>query len=348
MRTRGPVTELVSATPTLRTEHSFWVPTPPMLHNHGNYVCSLGQVVRWLGKQAEELGVDIFPATPAAGVLYSGGSDEAAADPHAHVIGIVTADAGIGKNGEPKDSFAPGMEIVGKQTLFAEGARGSCSEDVMARFNLRAGCDPQTFGLGIKEVWRVPEGRCKPGLIQHTLGWPLPTDVYGGSFLCEEEAGSAAAVWGGAARLSCSLSSPCADHMAPDLVLLGFAVGLDYKNPYLSPYEEFQRCAARRRGALPCFAASRSSSPAASRRFKHHPRIRAHIEGGECIQYGARVINEGGFQSIPKLTFPGGALIGCSAGARGVTEWVRRMAQYPRCVWQASSMSRRSRGRTRR
>ena len=180
-------------TPPSRTEHSFWVPTPPMLHNHGNYVCSLGQVVRWLGKQAEELGVDIFPATPAASVLYSGGED--AADPHAHVIGIVTADAGIGKNGEPKDSFAPGMEIVGKQTLFAEGARGSCSEDLMARFNLRAGCDPQTFGLGIKEVWRVPEGRCKPGLIQHTLGWPLPTDVYGGSFLCEYEEAAAGAGW---------------------------------------------------------------------------------------------------------------------------------------------------------
>jgi electron-transferring-flavoprotein dehydrogenase len=176
--------------------------------------------------------------------------------------GIVTADAGVGKDGQRKDSFAPGMEILGKQTLFAEGARGSCSEDLMARFNLRAGCDPQTYGLGLKEVWRVPAEKCRPGFIQHTLGWPLPRDVYGGSFLY---------------------------HMAPDLVLIGFAVGLDYANPYLNPYQEFQR-------------------------FKHHPRIRQHLEGGECIQYGARVINEGGLQSIPKLTFPGGALIGCSAG----------------------------------
>lgn len=176
-----------------------------MLHNHGNYVCSLGQVVRWLGKEAEALGVDIFPATPAADVLYSG--EAGASDPKAHVIGaarrvpcsqptrsahalllllaagIVTADAGIGKDGQPKDSFAPGMEIVGKQTLFAEGARGSCSEDLMARFKLRAQCDPQTYGLGLKEVWRIPEAKCKPGFIQHTLGWPLPRDVYGGSFL---------------------------------------------------------------------------------------------------------------------------------------------------------------------
>ena len=262
--------------------------------------------------------MDVFPATPAAGVLYSGDGDA-----NAHVIGtmwqhvcmaraalltfthfllavgIVTADVGIGKDGEPKDSYAPGMEIVGKQTLFAEGARGSCSEDIMARFRLRAGCDPQTFGLGLKEVWRIPADRCQPGLIQHTLGWPLPTDVYGGSFLY---------------------------HMAPDLVLLGFAVGLDYKNPYLHPYQEFQRCvpgAHTQTSNRDLEHASVSDSVHASAydsqypftsRFKHHPQIRKHIEGGECVQYGARVINEGGFQSIPKLTFPGGALIGCSAG----------------------------------
>ncbi|RYG50226.1 electron transfer flavoprotein-ubiquinone oxidoreductase [archaeon] len=154
------------------------------------------------------------------------------------------------------------MEILGKQTLFAEGVRGSCSEDLMARFNLREGKDPQTYGLGIKEVWRIPAEKCRPGYIQHTFGWPLPTDVYGGSFLY---------------------------HMEPDLVLVGFAVGLDYANPYLSPYQEFQQ-------------------------WKHHPLVRAHLEGGECIQYGARCINEGGFQSVPKLTFPGGALLGCSAG----------------------------------
>lgn len=241
----------------LTERSSYWVPTPPILHNHHNYICSLGQVVRWLGKQAEELGVDVFPATPAAGVMFGpkGG-------PSAHVMGIVTADAGVGKDGKRKDSFAPGMEIVGKQTLFAEGARGSCSEDLMTRFALRSGCDSQSYGLGLKEVWRIPAEKCRPGYIQHTLGWPLPSDVYGGSFLY---------------------------HMAPDLVLVGLVVGLDYANPYINPYQEFQR-------------------------FKHHPRIADHLKGGECIQYGARVINEGGFQSIPKLTFPGGALIGCSAG----------------------------------
>jgi electron-transferring-flavoprotein dehydrogenase len=153
---------------------------------------------------------------------------------HSKRSGIVTADAGVGKDGQPKDAFAPGMEIVGKQTLFAEGARGSCSEDLMARFSLRSGCDPQTYGLGIKEVWRIPAEKCRPGYIQHTLGWPLPSDVYGGSFLY---------------------------HMGPDLVLLGFAVGLDYANPYLNPYQEFQR-------------------------FKHHPLIAAHLEGGQCVQYG--------------------------------------------------------------
>ena len=221
----------------------------------------MGQVVKWLGKQAEDLGVDIFPGSPVSEVLYAGGTG-AGGTTGGHVIGVATADVGIGKNGERKDSFARGMEIMGKQTLFGEGARGSCSETLMKRFALRAGCDPQTFGLGLKEVWRMPAGTTRPGYIQHSVGWPLSHDVYGGSFLY---------------------------HMAPDLVLIGLVVGLDYKNPYLNPYAEFQR-------------------------WKHHPRVSAHLKGGECIQYGARVINEGGFQSIPKLTFPGGALIGCSAG----------------------------------
>ena len=240
----------------LTEKRSIRLPTPPSLHNSGNFVCSLGQVVRWLGKQAEELGVDIFPGTPVSEVLYS--------EPgrNGHVIGVATADVGIGKDGNKKESFSRGMEILGRQTLFAEGARGSCSEGVMARFNLREGKDPQTYGLGLKEVWRIPTAKARPGYIQHTLGWPLPTDVYGGSFLY---------------------------HMAPDLVLVGFVVGLDYANPFISPYSEFQR-------------------------WKHHPRVAKHLEGGECLTYGARVINEGGFQSIPKLTFPGGALIGCSAG----------------------------------
>jgi len=169
---------------------------------------------------------------------------------------------GIGKDGHPKDTFMRGMELRAKQTLFAEGARGSCSEEVIKNFDLRKDCDMQSYGLGIKEVWEIPEENLKPGTIQHTIGWPLDMKTYGGSFLY---------------------------HMKPNFILIGMVVGLDYQNPYLSPYEEFQR-------------------------FKHHPDVKKHLEGGECVAYGARVINEGGFQAIPKLTFPGGALIGCSAG----------------------------------
>jgi electron-transferring-flavoprotein dehydrogenase len=243
----------------LTQRHALPLPTPPSLQNHGNYICSLGQVVRWLGKQAEEAGVDVFPGSPVAEVLYSNG---AAAGGGGHVVGVATADVGIARDGSRKASYGRGMEILGRQTLFAEGARGSCSEELMRRYSLREGKEPQTYGLGLKEVWRVPAKSARPGLVQHTLGWPLPQDVYGGSFLY---------------------------HMAPDLVLVGFVVGLDYANPYLSPYSEFQR-------------------------WKHHPTVARHLQGGECLSYGARVINEGGFQAIPKLTFPGGALIGCSAG----------------------------------
>lgn len=228
------------------------------MHNEGNYIISLGKLCSWLGEQAEELEVDIFPGFAASEVLY----DSAGA-----VKGIATADVGIGKDGQPKDGlFARGMEIHAKQTLFGEGARGSCSETVMKQFDLRANCDPQTFGLGLKEVWQIPEEKHEPGKVVHTLGWPLQSDTYGGSFLY---------------------------HMTGDegepLVLVGFVVGLDYANPYLSPYQEFQR-------------------------WKAHPSVKQELEDGECLTYGARVINEGGIQSIPKLTFPGGALIGCSAG----------------------------------
>jgi electron-transferring-flavoprotein dehydrogenase len=237
------------------TERGSWrLPTPPMLHNTGNYICSLGQVVRWLGREAEAAGVDVFPGSPVSEVLYAPGGG--------HVVGVATADAGVGKDGVAKGSFSRGMAILGRQTLFAEGARGSCSQELMAKFSLRAGADPQTYGLGLKEVWRLPPGRTKPGLVQHTLGWPLQRSVYGGSFLY---------------------------HLAPDLVLAGFVVGLDYKNPYVNPYAEFQR-------------------------WKHHPAVAKHLEGGECVQYGARVINEGGLQAVPKLAFPGGALVGCAAG----------------------------------
>lgn len=226
---------------------------PPMLHNHGNYIISLGQLVRWLGEQAEEMGVEIYPGMAASEVLYrQDGSVE----------GVGLRDMGIGKDGAPKDHFERGMGLRGRQTLFSEGARGSCSEDLIKKFDLRANCDMQNYALGIKEVWEIPEEKCKPGLVQHSAGWPLESSTYGGSFLY---------------------------HQAPNKVLLGFAVGLDYKNPYLSPYQELQR-------------------------WKHHPDVLKHIEGGECVSYGARVINEGGYQAIPKLTFPGGALIGCSAG----------------------------------
>jgi len=237
------------------------LPTVPMLHNEGNFVTSLGRLARWLGAQAEALGVDVLAGAPVAEVLYSGGRDAAGAGV-GHVVGVATADAGVGRDGRRKDSFARGMEVRAKQTLLAEGAKGSCTEEVAERFELRDGRDPQTYGLGLKEVWRVPKERLRPGYIQHSLGWPLQHSVYGGSFLY---------------------------HMQPDLVLLGMVVGLDYANPYVSPYREFQR-------------------------WKHHPEVRRHIEGGECIQYGARVINEGGLQAIPKLTFPGGALVGCAAG----------------------------------
>jgi electron-transferring-flavoprotein dehydrogenase len=232
---------------------------PKTLHNHGNYITSLGQVTRWMAEQAEELGVEIFPGFAASEVLY---------DDNGAVVGIATRDQGVGKDGQPKDSFTRGYELRGRQTLFGEGVRGSCSLEVEKKFGLREAADatPQTYGLGIKEVWEIPEENLKPGHIQHSLGWPLqigPMDkVYGGSFLY---------------------------HMKPNKILLGMVVGLDYENPYLSPYEEFQR-------------------------WKTHPDIKKHLEGGTVVAYGARCINEGGYQAIPKLTFPGGALIGCSAG----------------------------------
>lgn len=231
---------------------------PPQLHNNGNYIISLSQLVRWLGEQAEELGVEIYPGFAASEVLYS--------EDGTSVIGVATRDVGIAKDETVKDSFERGIELHAKQTLFSEGVRGSCSESVMAHFGLREGVDEQTYGLGIKEVWEVPEAQHTPGFVQHTLGWPLQTSpfekTFGGSFLY---------------------------HMEPNLVLVGFVVGLDYENPHLSPYLEFQR-------------------------WKHHPVVAKHLEGGRCISYGARALNEGGYHAIPKLTFPGGALIGCSAG----------------------------------
>ncbi|GBG30209.1 Electron transfer flavoprotein-ubiquinone oxidoreductase, mitochondrial [Hondaea fermentalgiana] len=226
---------------------------PPTLHNHGNYIISLNLLTRWLGAKAEEMGVEIYPGFPAAEVLYN----EAGG-----VVGVATGDMGISKAGEVKDTFMRGMELRAKQTVFAEGARGSCSEDVIRKFDLRKDSDMQSYGLGVKEIWRIPKEKHQRGLIQHTFGWPLDSATYGGSFMY---------------------------HHGEDEIFIGFVVGADYKNPYLSPYQEFQR-------------------------FKHHPKVKQYLEGGERISYGARVINEGGFQAIPKLTMPGGVLVGCSAG----------------------------------
>ena len=236
----------------LTETRSYKLPTPPQMNNHGNYIVSLGNVVRWLGQQAEALGVEIYPGFAATELLEEEG----------RIVGIATGDMGIGKTGEPTDGFQRGMELRARYTLFAEGCRGSLSKQLMARFDLRRRKDPQTYAIGIKELWEIPAENHRPGLIEHSLGWPLGSSVYGGSFLY---------------------------HFGDNLVSYGFVIGLDYKNPWLSPFDEMQR-------------------------FKTHPDVRKHFEGGRRISYGARALNEGGFQSIPKLTFPGGLLIGDAAG----------------------------------
>jgi electron-transferring-flavoprotein dehydrogenase len=229
------------------------LPTPPQMHNAGNYIASLGNLCRWLAQEAEALGVEIFPGFAAARVLY----DAAGA-----VVGVATGDQGIGRDGKPTANHQPGADLRARYTFFAEGCRGSLSEQLMARFDLRKDCGPQTYGIGLKELWEVAPEKHQPGLIVHTVGWPLDGATYGGSFLY---------------------------HLDNNQVAVGFVVGLDYANPHLSPFEEFQR-------------------------FKTHPAIRATFEGACRVAYGARALNEGGVQAIPKLVFPGGALIGCSAG----------------------------------
>ncbi|GGY96261.1 dehydrogenase [Pseudoduganella plicata] len=226
---------------------------PKCLENHGNYVISLGNVTRWLGQQAESLGVEIFPGFPAAEILYN---DDGA------VKGVATGNMGVRRDGEPGPDFQLGMELHGKYTLFAEGSRGHLGKQLMAKYDLNKGKDPQAYGIGIKELWEIDPAKHKPGLVIHTSGWPLAHDTYGGSFLY---------------------------HMENNQVVVGYVVGLNYQNPYLSPYEEFQR-------------------------YKTHPEIRQFFEGGKRISYGARAITAGGLQSLPKLVFPGGALIGCDAG----------------------------------
>ncbi len=237
----------------LTTEKAYKLPTPPQMHNDGNYIVSLGNVVRWLGEQAEALGVEIYPGFAASEVLYNADGS---------VKGIATGDMGVEKNGEPGPNYQPGIELHARQTVFSEGCRGSLTKGLFSKFNLREGVDPQTYGIGIKELWEVRPEVHQQGLTMHTVGWPVSTDVYGGSFLY---------------------------HLENNQVAVGFVVGLDYSNPHLSPYEEFQR-------------------------FKTHPEIRKVFEGGRRIAYGARALNEGGFQSVPKLSFPGGVLIGDTAG----------------------------------
>ncbi|MEQ8824770.1 MAG: electron transfer flavoprotein-ubiquinone oxidoreductase [Filomicrobium sp.] len=228
-------------------------PMPPLMNNHGNYVGSLGDLTRWLGEQAEALGVEIYPGFAAAEVLY---------DDSGAVVGVATGDMGVKADSTPGDGYTRGMELRGKYTFFGEGVRGSLSKELIKKFALDADSDPQKFGIGIKELWEISPEKHKPGLVQHSFGWPLDNSTGGGSFLY---------------------------HYGDNLVSVGFVVHLNYSNPYLSPYGEFQR-------------------------FKTHPMVSELLEGGRRIAYGARAITEGGWQSIPKLAFPGGALIGCSAG----------------------------------
>jgi len=226
---------------------------PPLMSNHGNYIVSLGNVCRWLATKAEELGVEIYPGFAAAEVLY---------DDDGKVIGVATGDMGVDREGKPKDGYMRGMALLGKYVLIGEGARGSLAKMLIDKFDLDRDSEPPKFGIGLKELWEVAPEQHKPGLVQHSFGWPLDSKTGGGSFLY---------------------------HLEDNQVAVGFVVHLNYENPYLSPFEEFQR-------------------------FKHHPAIAPTFEGGKRLSYGARAITEGGLQSIPKTTFPGGLLIGCSAG----------------------------------
>ena len=239
---------------------------PKCFQNHGNYIISLGNFTKWLAQQAESLGVEIFPGFPAAEVLYN---------ENGSVRGVATGNMGVGKDGEPTESFQLGMELHGKYTVFAEGARGHLGRQLIAKFKLDAGKDPQTYGLGVKEVWEIDPKRHQPGFVLHSAGWPMKSDTYGGAFLY---------------------------HMEDNKITLGFITGLDYSNPYLSPFEEMQR-------------------------WKTHPNIRWYLEGDEAqgikpgkrIGYGARAITAGGLMSLPKTVFPGGVLVGCEAGYLNVS-----------------------------
>jgi electron-transferring-flavoprotein dehydrogenase len=226
---------------------------PPLMSNHGNYIASLSNVTKWMAQQAEGLGVEIYPGFPAADIVFGENGE---------VKGVTTGDLGVAKDGHHKSDFTPGMNLLGKYTLFAEGARGSLSKRLGAHYKLHEGRDPQKFGIGLKELWELPKDKHKPGLVMHTMGWPLDNSTGGGLFMY---------------------------HWGENFCSVGFVVHLNYSNPFISPFDEFQR-------------------------VKHHPRVKQYLEGGKRIAYGARAITEGGFQSVPKLVFPGGALIGCSAG----------------------------------
>ncbi|WP_409365632.1 electron transfer flavoprotein-ubiquinone oxidoreductase [Fluoribacter gormanii] len=236
------------------TQKSFYkLPTPKPMHNEGNYIISLGELCMFLAQQAESLGCEIYPGFAAVNVLYNDKNQ---------VIGVATGNVGLDKNKEKTNNYQPGMHLLAKQTLLAEGCRGQLSQSLMVRYHLRDKANPQTYGLGIKEIWQIKEEHHKPGQVTHTVGWPMDLATYGGSFIY---------------------------HLSKQRVAIGFVVGLDYKNPWLNPFAEFQR-------------------------FKTHPLVQPVLTGGERISYGARALNEGGWQSLPKLTFPGGALIGDAAG----------------------------------
>lgn len=229
------------------------LPNPPQMNNHGNYIISLGELGRWLAGQAESIGVEIFAGFAAAEVLYNDAGE---------VVGVATGDMGIGKDGERRADFTPGVEIHAKQTVFAEGCHGSLTKTLIAKYDLRKNSDPQTYGLGVKELWEIDPAKHKEGLVVHTVGWPMDSKTYGGSWMY---------------------------HLGGNMISVGFVVGLDYRNPYLSPFQEMQR-------------------------FKTHPAVKTYFEGARRVGYGARALVEGGFQSLPKLTFPGGVLIGDTAG----------------------------------
>jgi electron-transferring-flavoprotein dehydrogenase len=242
----------------LTKTRSIRLPTPPQMHNHGNYVGSLGNLCRWLAVQAEALGVEIYPGFAAAETLEEDG----------RVVGVATGDMGVSRAGTQSANYQPGMELRATYTIFAEGCRGSLTKRLFTRFDLRQTCDAQTYAIGIKELWEIPAAQHRPGLVVHTIGWPVDSATYGGSWLY---------------------------HWGENLVSYGYVVGLDYSNPYLSPFEEMQR-------------------------LKTHPAMKPHFQGGRRIAYGARALSEGGLQSLPKLTFPGGCLVGDTAGFLNVAK----------------------------